>query len=113
MRGIWLGLGMILAVAACSQRTQTAATDATTSSGGAGTVGALALRGQVVVSHPPGTQEAVEQVRREAMAHCPGGFVIRSLRTDEAPPTSDFHYRVRTYDAMVDCSPPLSYGGAR
>jgi hypothetical protein len=113
MRGIWLPLGVVLAVAACGNRTETVSPEGTTSSGAAGTVGSLALRGQVVVARPPGIQDAVEQVRREAAARCPGGFMIRSLRTDDPPPTSDFYYRLRTYEALVDCNPPPSLGGAR
>ena len=113
MRGIWVGLSVILAVAACSPRTETVGPEATASSGAAGTMGALALRGQVVVAHPPGVRDAVDQVRREAAARCPGGFMIRSLSTDDTPPTSDFYYRLRNYEALVDCNPPPSPGGAR
>jgi len=113
MRGIWLGLGACLAIAACSHPVETAPANAVTSSGAAGSVGEIALRGQVIVAHPPGTQDAVAEVQREARARCPGGFAIRNLRTADVPPTSDFVYRMQNYEAVVDCNPPPSYGGAR
>ncbi|MBI3516293.1 MAG: hypothetical protein HY060_19865 [Proteobacteria bacterium] len=114
MRGIGLGLGILLAVAACGRHPETAPPDAVTTSGSSGMVGALALRGQVVVAHPPGTRDAIDQLRREAAARCPDGFVIRSLRTGDAPPASEFLYHVVTYDAVVECNPPPAVpGGAR
>jgi hypothetical protein len=115
MRPFWLGLGIVVAVAACStHRMETVGPEATTSSGSAGIVTQLSLQGQVPVAHPPGTRDAVDQVRREAAARCPGGFVIRSLRTDDAPSASDFLYHTQTYQAVVDCNPgPFGYGGSR
>ncbi len=114
MRGIKLAVGIILAVAACSHRSDVPPAQAVSASGSSGMVGALALRGQVVVAHPPGTRDAVDHLRREAAARCPEGFVIRSLHTGDVPPTSDFLYHVVTYDAVVECNaPPPGPGGAR
>jgi hypothetical protein len=76
-------------------------------------VGALALRGQVIVSHPPGTREAVEQLRRDAAARCPDGFVIRRLRTGDVPPNGEYPSHIMTYDALVDCNPPPAAAGGR
>jgi hypothetical protein len=105
MRGFLCALGVVLAVAACAPRAEP---DGVAASGSSGMVGALALRGQVVVSHPPGTREAVEQLRREAAVRCPDGFVIRRLHTGELAPTN-----IMTYEAVIDCNPPPAAGGRR
>jgi len=112
MRGIWLGIGICLTIAACGHPPETAP-NAVTASGAAGSVGEIALRGQVVVTRPPDSEAAVAEVRREAAMRCPGGFAIRSLHTTDVPPVSDFLYRLENYQAVVDCNPPPSYGGAR
>ena len=112
MRGIWLGIGVCLAIGGCAYPPGTAPPNAVTASGTDGSIGEIALRGQVVAS-PPGTEAAVAEVQRTAAARCGGGFTIRSLRTTAAPPTSTFLYHVQSYEAVVDCNPRPSDGGAR
>ena len=78
---------------------------------GVGGVTSLALHGQVVVAHPPGRIDAINEVRRVAAARCPGGFLLRSVKT-ERPDAADFTDHLLNYDAVIDCGGPLSsYGG--
>jgi hypothetical protein len=104
MRFIRLGLGAALFVASCAQQPPTAPAPsaAVESSGSAGPASHFGLHGQVMISHPPGNEDALAMVRREATARCPGGFVIRSLHTD-APATGDFTLGLLNYQAVVDC----------
>jgi hypothetical protein len=106
MRFIRLGLGAALMVAACAQQSATPAPgspQAVEASGSAGVPSHLTLHGQVMVTHPPGTEDAVQKVSREAATRCPGGFTIRSLHTD-APATGDFTVGLLNYQAVVDCT---------
>jgi hypothetical protein len=106
MRFIRLGLGAALLVASCAQQPVPAASGtppSVESSGSSGPAGHFGLRGQVMISHPPGNEDALAMVRREATARCPGGFVIRSLHTD-APATGDFTVGLLNYQAAVDCA---------
>ncbi|MEJ0068756.1 MAG: hypothetical protein WDO24_08560 [Pseudomonadota bacterium] len=118
MRNVWLGLGIVLAVAACELRQENPAPAASNgvessgTNGSGGGIGRLALHGQVVVAHPPGTQDAVEMVRREASARCPAGFEIRSLHTT-APQSVEFADRLLNYQAEVDCAPAAAGAGTR
>ncbi len=114
MRFQWLGVAAAIAVAACGgPQARTVPPDAVTSSGTGGTMGEFGLKGQVVVSHPPGDRDAVDEVRRQAALRCPSGFTIRSMRSDDMPSNSDFYYRLRTYEAVVDCNRPAPAPGAR
>jgi hypothetical protein len=105
MRRIWLGLAIALTMAACAQ--QPPAPGAVEASGSSGAPGHLALRGQVMITHPPGTEDAAAVVRREAAGRCPNGFTIRSLHT-AAPATGDFTVGLLNYQAVVDCSAPIA-----
>jgi hypothetical protein len=99
MRRSGLGLTTLLWLAACTEPPAPAPAGATE----AGAAGHLALHGQVMVTHPPGTEDARAMVRREATARCPGGsFTIRSLNTG-APATGDFTVGLLNYQAVVDC----------
>jgi hypothetical protein len=97
MRALGIGL-CVLALAGCGSA------GAPTSSGSTG-VDAFAVRGQAVIAHPPGDRDANEQVRREAAARCPDGFVMRSFKTSQ-PSNAEFVNHVINYDALVECSPP-------
>jgi len=100
MRRIGLGLAIILMVSACAAQPAPGTAEA---SGSTGAPGHLALRGQVMITHPPGTEDALALVRREAAGRCPNGFTVRSLRT-AAPATGDFTVGLLNYQAVVDCT---------
>jgi len=106
MRFIRLGLGAALLVAACAQPpapTVAGPSPAAESSGSNGAASHFGLHGQVMISHPPGNEDALAMVRHEAAARCPNGFMIRSLHTD-APATGDFTVGLLNYQAVVDCA---------
>jgi len=106
MRRIAPGIGALLLaiVTACTAPAPPGA-ERTTASAPAGTPASLALRGQVEVAHSPGTQDVVAEVRRQAAARCPTGFIIRSLHTG-TPTPGEITARLLPFEAVVDCTPP-------
>lgn len=105
MRHMRLGLAIAVLTAGCAR--QPTAPAAPGAAEATGTAGHLAVRGQVMITHPPGTEDALAMVRREAAARCPGGYTIQSLHTS-APATGDFTVGLLNYQAVVDCTAPAA-----
>jgi hypothetical protein len=116
MRRLPILWGAALLAAACTPHPDTlvqAPATGVESSGSPATGGvtSVALHGQVVVAHPPGRRDAIEEVQRVAKTRCPGGYLLRSMRT--RPPVAGelATDHLVIYDAVIDCGGPLPGSG--
>ena len=111
MRRLAFGWGVAFLLASCASQPPAVAPQAATESHGAGGVTSVALHGQIVVTHPPGRQDAIKEVQRVAAQRCPSGYLLRSVTT-RPPPANELIDHFLEYEAVIDCGGSISgYGG--